>query len=122
MKYNKQEITPLLESIVLDNPTYNFPIATIQVEITNMFVHQEEFDYFLMMAYRKLKREHNQIIANIFITTCELILDLRNIDVYQLPPETFYEKIEVLYDTLNTLKITRISKETPDGVLMTAMQ
>lgn len=118
----QQDITPLLESIVSDNPTYAFPIATIQIEITNMFVHQEEFDYFLMMAFKKLKREYNLTIANIFITTCELVLNLKETDMHTLPPDTYYDQIEGLYEVLNDLRITRIEKGTPDGELLTALQ
>jgi hypothetical protein len=118
----EQDISPLLKSIVQDNPTYVFPIKTIQLELNNMYLNQEEFDYFLMMAFRKLKKQYNQVIANIFITTCELVLGIRETNLHELPKETYYEKIEELYETLDALQITRIDKGTPDGILMTAMQ
>jgi hypothetical protein len=118
----EQDIQPLLSSIVQDNPTYVFPIKTIQLELNNMYLNQEEFDYFLMMGFRKLKKQHNQIIANIFITTCELVLGLREIDIHTIPVEKYYGKIEELYETLDALQITRIDKGTPDGILMSAMQ
>jgi hypothetical protein len=119
--YKEQAIAPLLLSIVQDNPTYVFPIKTIQLELNNMYLNQEEFDYFLMMGFRKLKKQHNQIIANIFITTCELVLGLRETDIHTIPVEKYYAKIEELYTTLNTLQITRIKKDTPDGILLSAM-
>ena len=118
----KQDISSLLESIALENPSYDFPIQTIQTELTNMFITQEEFDYFLMMAFRKLKREFNYTIANIFITTCELILDLKNTDMHIIPADEYYDKIEGLYNVLSTLKITHVKKNSPDGELLTAMQ
>jgi hypothetical protein len=118
----EQDITPLLKSFVSDNPTYDFPIKTIQYEITNMFITQNEFDYFFMMAFRKLKREFNQTIANVFITTCDLYLDLKNVDMHIIPAEEYYDKIEGLYDVLSNLKITRIEKSSPDGIMLTAMQ
>jgi hypothetical protein len=43
MEHPRTEVTPLLENIVYDNPTYPFPIKTIRDELSQLFLHQEEY-------------------------------------------------------------------------------
>jgi len=119
--YSKSQISPLLESLVQDNPTYKFPVELIQKELINMFLSQEEFDYFMMQSYKKIKKEYGSTIAHIFLTTLEMKLDLKNTDIHNLSQEDYSTKIEELMTLLERLHITRIDKKTPDGVLMSAM-
>lgn len=119
--YQKSQIAPLLESLVQDNPTYKFPVELIQKELINIFLSQEEFDYFMMQAYKKIKREYGSTIAHIFLTTLEMKLDLKNTDIHNLSPDDYAVKIEEIMSSFEGLYITRIDKKTPDGVLMSAM-
>lgn len=120
--YPKSTISPLLESIVQDNPTFKFPVECIGKELINMFVAQEEFDYFMMQAYKKLKREYGSTISHIFLTHLELKLDLQNVDIHNLPLQEYQDKIEYLMSSLEVLHITRIDRNSPDGILMSAME
>lgn len=121
-EYPREQITPLLENIVRDNPTYPFPVSTIEKELLSMFVNQEEYEYFMMMCYRKIKKEFGIVVANIFLTTLEMILDTVNVDPHNLSKEEYSEKIDKVISTLETMSITIVDKNTPDGSLMSAMQ
>jgi hypothetical protein len=122
MEYPKAQITPLLEDVINDNPTYSFPVQSIQYHLLNMMMNQEEFDYCMMMCYNKLKDEHPSIFAEIFITTLELILDTKTNDPYTLPKEVFESKIDGLIETLSSMQVTRVDKNTPDGEMMSEMK
>lgn len=121
-QYPKTEISPLLIGIVQDNETYDFPIATIQPELLQLFLTQDEYHYFVQQSYRKLKRDHPIIFANVFLTTLDMILDTNNDDPYVLPKDEYQSRIDKLIEVLETLKVTRIPKNTPDGELMSALQ
>lgn len=118
---NRQRIKPLLNDLVRDNPTYSFPLSTIQVELTHLLVSQEEYDYFMMMAYRKVKKEHGEIVAKIFLTTADVVLDLGKTDMYQIPYTEYFVLMERFYGTLERLRITRVEKKSPDGELLEAL-
>jgi hypothetical protein len=119
---NHSTLSPLLESIVQDNTTYKFPMECINKELINMFVEKDEFDYFMMQSYKKLKREYGSTIAHIFITHLELKLDIHKIDIHNLSLQEYQDKIEYLITSLENLHITRIDKNSPDGQLMSAME
>ena len=120
-EYPRTEISPLLENIVKDNPTYDFPVQSIREELVQLFMHQEEYHYFIQQCYRILSRDHHIVFANVFITTLELILDVHNQDPYLLSSEEYHLKIDTFIEVLETLSITRIEKNSPDGELMSAM-
>lgn len=121
MEHPRTEVTPLLENVIYDNPTYPFPIQSIREELSQLFLHQEEYHYFIQQAYRVLNRDHHSIFATIFITTLEFVLDTKTQDPYTLSPEEYYSKIDHFIDVLENLSITRIEKNTPDGELLSAM-
>lgn len=121
MEYPRTEITPLLESIVRDNPTYPFPTEIIEKELLSLFMNQEEFEYFMMMCYRKLKKEVNHIIANIFLTALEIHLDTQNTDPHTLSHEEYSRKLDGFISQLEVMRITVIQKNSPDGELISAM-
>jgi hypothetical protein len=121
MEHPRTEVTPLLENVIYDNPTYPFPIQSIREELSQLFLHQEEYHYFIQQAYRVLNRDHHSIFATIFITTLEFVLDTKTQDPYILSPEEYYSKIDHFIDVLENLSITRIEKDSPDGELLSAM-
>lgn len=121
-EYPREQITPLLENIVRDNPTYPFPVSVIEKELLSMFINQEEYEYFMMMCYRKIKKEFGVVMGNIFLTTLEMILDTQNVDPHNLSKEEYSEKIDKVISTLETMNVTIIDKKSPDGSLMSAMQ
>jgi len=121
MKHPREQVSPLLENIVYDNPTYTFPIQSIRDELSQLFIHQEEFSYFIQQAYRVLNQEHHSIFATVFITTLEFVLDTKTQDPYTLSPEEYYSKIDHFIEVLENLSITRIEKDSPDGELLSAM-
>lgn len=118
----QSKILPLLESVILDNETFSFPLHSISTEIANLFIAQEEFDYFMMQSYRKLKREYGEVIGHIFLTTAEIKLNINDNDVYALSLQEYHEKMENFLSTLENLKITKIEKNSPDGELLSAME
>ena len=117
----ESNITPLLESLVHDNPTYKFPVECISLELINLFITQIEFDYFMMKCYNKLKKEYGAAIAHIFLNSLEMILETKTCDVYNLTPEEYESKIGDFMTFLEGLYITRIEKSAPDGILLSAM-
>ena len=121
MNHTRTEVTPLLENIVYDNPTYHFPIQSIRNELSQLFLHQDEYHYFIQQIYKVLNRDHHSIFANVFITTLELVLDTKNQDPYLLSSEEYYSKIDHFIEVLENISITRIEKKSPDGELLSAM-
>lgn len=111
----------LLESVVQDNQNFKFPVQAISKELINMLITQEEFDYFMMQAYKVLKRDYGFIYGHIFLTTLETKLNLSNLDVQSLSEVEYQEKISDLLMTLENLIVTRIEKNSPDGEMMSAM-
>jgi hypothetical protein len=118
----KSSLTPLLESIIQDNPTFKFPVELIDKELVSMFLHQEEFEYFMMQSFKKLKKEYGSMISHIYLTHLEMKLDLSNENIYNLTQKDYQDRVEGLITSLEKLQITRIDKDSPDGVLMSAME
>jgi len=116
------KLEPLLESIVKDNHTFKFPIHSIGKELINMFVSQDDFDYFVRQSYKKLHSEYGSTIGHIFLTTLEMKLDLKNTDMYSLPLHEYQDRIEVLIQSYENLHITKVDRNSPDGEMMSAMQ
>jgi hypothetical protein len=119
--FEKQAITPLLESVIQDNPTYKFPVESIVKELTNMFIEPLEFDYFTIQAFRKLKREYGETIAHIFLTTLDLKMKLKERDIHSLSVQQYQSEMEEFLYSLERLYITKVDKSSPDGEMMTAM-
>ena len=121
MEYPRTKIAPLLESIVKDNPTYPFPTEIIEKELLSLFINQDEFDYFMMSCYKKLKKESTLVIANIFLTSLELYLDMKNFNPHTLSKEEYQRKLDGFISQLEVMQITIVDKKSPDGALMSAM-
>ena len=121
MEYPRTEISPLLEDVVNDNPTYPFPILTINDELLQMYLHQDEFEYFMMESYKKLNREHPSIFGQVFLTTLEMILDTKSIDPHNRSLEDYQFIMDRFITVLESLQVTRIEKNSPDGEMMSAM-
>jgi len=117
----QQKLIPLLQSVVQDNPTYKFPIEIITKELTSLFLEPLEFDYFTIQSYRKLKREYGETVAHIFLSTLELKLNLKERDIYTLSTQEYQTEIENFLSTLENLYITKVSKNSSDGEMMSAM-
>lgn len=120
-EYPKTEISPLLQAIVEDNPSYSFPVDCIRDELIQLYINQYEFEYFMMQSYKKLKRDYHIVFGNVFLTTLEQVLDTNEIDPHQLPYEVYSGKIDLFISILENLKVTRIEKNSPDGELLSAM-
>jgi hypothetical protein len=118
----EQEISPLLESVVQDNPTYPFPIETVRFELLELLTNQLELQYFIIQANKKLKRDHHKIFANIFLTTIQLVFETDKGEIEDLPYELYQSRIERLTSVLENMKITRVEKNSPDGEILSAMK
>lgn len=118
--FPKKTISPLLESVIKDNPTFKFPIEYINKELTNMFLEPLEYDYFIIQAYRKLKKEYGETIAHIFLSTIEMKMGSKK-DVYGLSLQEYQNKMENFLSTLERLYITKVDKKSPDGEMLSAM-
>jgi hypothetical protein len=120
-QYPKTEISPLLHSIVEDNPTYDFPVDSIRDELIQLYMNQLEFEYFMMQGYKKLKKQYHIVFANIFLTTLEQVMDTVGNDPHILEHDVYQSKIDYFISVLETLKVTRIEKNSPDGEILSAM-
>jgi hypothetical protein len=118
----KQEpIFALLNDVVADNPTYDFPLSTISMELNNMFANKDKFDEVLEYIIKKLKRRHSDIVAHVFVLCVERSFPLDKYVFDTIPLNEYYNSVEDLYELLSTLKITRIDKSSPDGEMMSQM-
>lgn len=114
MKETK-DIDYLLNQVVKDNQTFKFPVEYISKELINMYMSQEEIEYFTGQAYRRIKNEFGLTYAHIFLTTFNLKLRPDEVDLTRLPIERYQEEINDFITTLESLYITRIEKKSPDG-------
>lgn len=117
----KNAILPLLNDIIKDNESIKFPVECIHKELISMFLNPEEFDYFSIQSYRKLKREYGYTIAHIFLTTMDSKLKLNQRNIRTLTEEEYSSEVENFISTLENLTITRIPKDSPDGEMLSAM-
>lgn len=114
-------LAQFLQDIANDHQQFQFPVNDIQKELTIMFLDMNDFNEGMMKAYHKLKRKYNEVLANIFLTTAEMVLRLKELDLRTLSDNEYQERIEFLIDTLSNLTITRIDKRSPDGEMLTSM-
>lgn len=117
----KQSLIPLLEDVIRDNPTYRFPIQSIHKELQSLFMEPLEYDYFMIEAYRKLKREYGETIGHIFLSVMEMKMGSKDKDVYKLSLQEYQSKMENFLSTLENLYITKVDKKSSDGEMMSAM-
>jgi hypothetical protein len=117
----EKQLEPLLQSVIQDNPTYPFPIETIRYELLELLTNQLELQYFVIQSDRKLKQSHPKIFANIFLTTLQLVFEGDKGEIEDLPYELYQSRIERLTSVLENMKITRIPKDNPDGIMLSAM-
>lgn len=120
MQY-QQSVSGLLEDIVKDNPTYKFPIESIYKELLALFVEPQEFDYFIIMSFRKLKRDFGDVIAHVFLQTAELKLEALPLQLSNLTLEEYQSKIEGFITCLENINITRIDRNSSDGEMLSVM-
>lgn len=111
----------LLEVIVEDNFTYDFPINEVRMELINLMMSQEEFIYFMQQAHKKLANTHGKITADIFTTVVYRDFDVLNVDPTELDYTDFVFILDSIIDKLENLKITRVPPESPDYEVLTAM-
>lgn len=117
----QQSIFPLLNDLVRDNPSYRFPIESITKELTQMFLLQDEFEYFSIQTFRKIKRDYGATVAHIFLTVMDMKLNLNKRDIHSLTTQEYQEEIEEFISSLEKILITRIEKDSGDGELLSAM-
>jgi hypothetical protein len=120
MQY-QQSVSGLLEDIVKDNPTFKFPIETINKELMSLFLEPMEFDYFIIQSFRKLKRDFGDVIAHIFLQTLELKLNMKPQEVANLTLEEYHSYIEIFISALENIYITRIDRNSSDGEMLSVM-
>lgn len=121
METKQEPIQDLLIDIVQDNPSYQFPLQTIQNELYQLFTHHDEFDYFMMRCYNTLNDNHHSIFGHTFLTILEDVLQTNSIDVYSIPTEEYELKIDKIISILENTYITRVDKNTPDGEMLKVM-
>jgi len=118
---NESKLAPLLNSLIEDNPTYRFPYPAISKELLQMFLNRDEFDYFSIQAFKKLKKEYGNTVAHIFLTTMDMKMHLQEINIHEIELEEYSQLLEDFISTLESLHITKIDKRSPDGELLQAM-
>lgn len=117
----KPNINPLLESIVTDNESFDFPIESIRPELLQMLLNQEEFDYFVSQCHNKLKMSYPKIFSTVFFNTMMIVFDTDE-DIYQMSFETYTEYLLEFIDVLENMQVTRIEKDSPDGEIMSSIK
>lgn len=113
----KHSPNPLLESIVNDNESYDFPIEAIRKELLQLILNQFEFDYFIAECHKKLKMSYPSIFSTIFFNSLMLHLDGYD-DVYKMSSDDYTNCILKLTEQLENTQVTRIEKDSPDGEMM----
>jgi len=118
MKKNLNDFLVLISS---DHHSFDFPLSLIQKELTIMYLDKDDFDDGLMRAFHKIKRKHGEVLANIFLTITDFKLKIRTIEFRNMNDEQYQNWLDAYFDTLSKVKITRIEKKTPDGMMLEQM-
>lgn len=118
MELQTPQITPLLIDVINDNPTYDFPITSISTELYSLLLHQDEFEYFMLIMYRKLTQDYPKIFAETLIIIMETIFDIQTQHPDTLPVDVYQKKIDEFISKLEKTKITRVEKNSPDGQML----
>lgn len=118
----KPALYPLLEKIASENNPYNFPISSIRKQLDHLFLSSSEFEYFILEAHKKLKKEYGTIVSHTFMTILHSKFDFDNKHPLDLPTEEYILRIDDFISTLERIRITRIEKDSPDGEILSALQ
>lgn len=86
-----------------------------------MLVNQDEFDYFMMEAYRVIKNQYGFAYGHIFLTILESKIKVVNLDVLTLSYTEYQAMVTELIETLENVMVTRVEKDSPDGEMLTVM-
>lgn len=117
-----QSIFPLLESVVNDNQTFLFPVDYIRMELIQISISMDEFEYMIRQAHRKIRLKYGATYGSIFIQILDFVLSAKQKKVPEYTNEEYFEIIDEFIHILENTKITRIDKSSPDGIMISAMK
>lgn len=115
----KNNIYSFLEMIVNDNESFPFPVNDIRKELDHLLVSTKEFEYFIREAHRKLKYKYGIAYSQIFINVLDRVFSGLPQD---FTIEEYMDKVLDFIETLESIKICRIEKDSPDGETLSVMQ
>lgn len=118
---NNTGIYYLLNEIVKDHTTYSFPISSVNRDLNQLFFNQKSFDNLCASIFLKLKRKHGKMVAHIFYLSLDRVFPKQLMEIDSIPPSKYCDKIEELILLLHNIRITRIPKDSPDGIMMQEM-
>lgn len=110
-----------LEDIRVDHPTYSFPVSSFQRDLTDLYFSQHNFDNIIAGIVIKLSRKHGKIITHIFFLCLDKVYPNQLSNIEELDPDEYFNKIEEFIDLLGRIRITRIPKNSPDGLMLSEM-
>jgi hypothetical protein len=114
-------IFTLLNEIIKDHTTYSFPVNSIQRDLTTLYFNQNNFDNICASITLKLKRKHGKLITHIFFLCLDRTFPNELSSIETLDPNLYFDKIEDFIELLGRIRITRIPKDSPDGLMMAEM-
>lgn len=86
-----------------------------------MYLDKDDFNEGLMKSFHKIRKKHGEVLANIFITIADQKLKIKDIDFRNMSDTDYQLWLDVFIDTLSRIKITRVDKNSPDGLMLTQM-
>ncbi len=95
-----------------------FPTDSIRAELINLILSQEEFQYFIQEAYKKIKKTYGLVVGSVFLEILKKQTNYENDNIYELSYDEYVERIDNMILALEEIKITTIPKESPDYELV----
>jgi hypothetical protein len=112
----------LLNDIIEDHPTFAFPVSHIQPELLSLYLKQTQFDEICANILIKLNRKYrSKVISHTFFLLLDKFFPAQLSVIDELEPSVYQDKIEEFIEFLSRIRITRISLDSPDGLLMKEM-
>lgn len=110
----------LMEDVIKDNDTVPFPVDDVRIELIHLMVSQEEFQYFLEEAAKKLQRKYGRIIMAVFLEVAQREMRL-NDDFNEIHFLEYMDRAARFIQCLEDIRITTIPKDAPDYEMVLEM-
>lgn len=115
---NTKSLKLLLDDIIEDNNTFNFPYDDIKMELLSMLLHKDEMLYFVQQITKRLTSIHSKDMAKIFVGLLNKYTQDNNADLQNMTDDEYMNFVDGFIQELQDIQITIVPKNSPDGEML----
>lgn len=119
---NQKSIYPFLEMIIDDHEYINFPVQEIRKELIQLCLSNYEFEYMLKQTHKKILNKYGIVYSHIYLNLIEIAFQDITDSVHKIDEEEYLNVMYSFIELLESVKITRVQKNSPDWEVISAMQ